>query len=98
MESGGRALVYSGDTDWSDTLIELARGADLFILEASNPFKVPGHLTPWEAGHLAAQAGVPRLVLTHIYPPGDEVDLVAETRRNFSGEIIQAEDGLRVQV
>jgi ribonuclease BN (tRNA processing enzyme) len=98
LESGGRTVVYSGDTDWSDTLIELARGADLFILEAANPFKVPGHLTPQEAGRLAAQAGVPRLVLTHIYPPGDEVDLVAESSRTFTGEIIKAEDGLRVWV
>ncbi len=98
LESGGRALVYSGDTDWSDTLIELARGTDLFILEASNPFKVPGHLTPLEAGRLAAQAGAPRLLLTHIYPPGDEVDMAAACRRAFSGEIIKAEDGLRVQV
>ncbi len=54
LESGGRAVVYSGDTDWSDTLIELARGADLLILEAANPFKVPGHLTPREAGRLAS--------------------------------------------
>lgn len=98
LEFGGRTVVYSGDTDWSDTLIELARGADLFILEASNPFKVSGHLTPLEAGRLAAQAGVTRLVLTHIYPPGDEVDMLAACRGTFTGEIILAEDGLRLQV
>jgi ribonuclease BN (tRNA processing enzyme) len=98
LEFGGRAVVYSGDTDWSDSLIELARGADLFILEAANPFKVAGHLTPGEAGRLAAQAGVPRLVLNHIYPPGDEVDLVAACRRTFGGEISLAEDGLRIRV
>jgi ribonuclease BN (tRNA processing enzyme) len=98
LEFGGRALVYSGDTDWSDSLIELARGADCLILEASNPFKVPGHLTPGEAGHLATQAGVNRLVLTHFYPPCDEVDIVADCRCGFSGEIIPAEDGLRLEV
>lgn len=98
VECGGRAVVYSGDTDWSDTLIELARGADLFILEAANPFKIPGHLTPAEAGRMASQAGVSRLVLNHIYPPGDEVDLVAECRRTFAGEIWLAEDGLHLLV
>jgi ribonuclease BN (tRNA processing enzyme) len=98
LECGGRALVYSGDTDWSDSLIELARGADLFILEAANPFKVPGHLTPQEAGSLASRANVPRLVLNHIYPPGDDVDLVAECRHTFAGEISRAEDGLRLLV
>ena len=91
-------MVYSGDTDWSDSLIDLARGADLIILEASNPFKVAGHLTPEEAGRLAEMAGVPRLVLTHIYPPGDAVDLVEEAGRSFTGEITIAEDGLRLDI
>ena len=98
LEFGGASVVYSGDTDWSDSLIDLARGADLFILEASNPFKVAGHLTPEQAGRLAVQAGVDRLVLTHIYPPGDAVDPAAQAALYFSGEIIVAEDGLRLQV
>lgn len=98
LEAGGRALVYSGDTDESDSLVALARGADLLVLESSNPFKVPGHLTPEEAGRLAARAGVSRLMLTHFYPPCDQVDVVALSRREFSGEIIRAEDGLRVKV
>lgn len=98
LEYAGQAMVYSGDTDWSDSLIDLARGADLIILEASNPFKVAGHLTPEEAGRLAEMAGVPRLVLTHIYPPGDAVDLVEEAGRSFTGEITIAEDGLRLDI
>jgi len=98
LESQGAALVYSGDTDLSDSLVELAKGADLLVLEAANPFKVPGHLTPQEAGRLAARAGVQRLLLTHFYPPCDEVDVVALAAQEFSGEIIKAEDGLRVKV
>ncbi len=98
VEAAGRALVYSGDTDVSDSLVELARGADLLILECANPFKVPGHLSPAEAGRLAAQAGVPRLLLTHFYPPCDEVDIIALAAREFPGEILRAEDGLRVEV
>jgi ribonuclease BN (tRNA processing enzyme) len=94
LEAGGRSLVYSGDTDESDSLVELAQGADLFVCESANPFKVPGHLTPEEAGRLAARAGVKRLLLTHFYPPCDEVDIVALAAREFSGEIFKAEDGL----
>jgi ribonuclease BN (tRNA processing enzyme) len=30
----GRVLTYSGDTEWTESLIEAARGADLFIAEA----------------------------------------------------------------
>ena len=98
VEAEGRALVYSGDTDVSDALVELARGADLLVLECSNPFKVPGHLTPEEAGRMAARAGVPRLVLTHLYPPCDEVDVAALAAREFQGEVIRAEDGMRLEV
>ncbi len=98
LEAGGKTLVYSGDTDVSDSLVELARGADLFLLECANPFKVPGHLTPAEAGWLAARAGVKRLLLTHFYPPCDEEDVAAVARKEFRGEVLRAEDGLRLEV
>ncbi len=98
VEAEGRSLVYSGDTDESDSLVELARGADLLVMEAANPFKVPGHLTPGTAGRLAAKAGVARLLLTHFYPPCDEVDVVGLAAQEFSGEILRAEDGLSLSV
>lgn len=98
MEAEGQAVVYSGDTDWSESLITLATGADLLILEAANPTKIPGHLTPTEAGQLAARTGVPRLVLTHFYPPCDQMDVVAACAREYGGQIMRAEDGLRVVV
>ena len=96
VEAEGRALVYSGDTDESDSLVDLARGADLLVLECSNPFKVPGHLTPGEAGALAARAGVARLLLTHFYPPCEGVDVAALAAAEFPGEVLRAEDGLRL--
>jgi ribonuclease BN (tRNA processing enzyme) len=95
LEAESRSLVYSGDTDQSDSLTALAQGADLLVLEAANPFKIPGHLTPEEAGRLAARAGVRRLLLTHFYPPCDEVDVVALAAQEFAGEILRAEDGLK---
>jgi ribonuclease BN (tRNA processing enzyme) len=98
LEADGRTLVYSGDTDVSDSLVDLARGADLLVLECSNPFKVPGHLTPAEAGRLAARAGVGRLLLTHFYPPCDDVDVAALAARGFNGEILLAEDDLVMAV
>jgi ribonuclease BN (tRNA processing enzyme) len=98
LETQGRSLVYSGDTELSDSLVALAAGADLFVLDAANPFKVPGHLTPGEAGRMAAAAGAKRLLLTHFYPPCDEVDVVALAGQEFNGEILRAEDGLRLEV
>jgi ribonuclease BN (tRNA processing enzyme) len=98
VEAQGKSLVYSGDTDLSDSLVDLAKNADLLVLEAANPFKVPGHLTPAEAGRLAAKAGARRLLLTHFYPPCDEVDVVALASKEFKGEVLRAEDGLRFTV
>jgi len=98
VEAEGRSLVYSGDTDVSESLVDLARGVDLLVLEAANPFKVPGHLTPAEAGRLAAQAGAARLMLTHFYPPCDTVDVAALAAPEFAGEILRAEDGLNLTV
>jgi len=98
LEAESRSLVYSGDTDVSDSLVALARGADLLVLEAAMPHKVPGHLTPLEAGRLGARAGARRLLLTHFYPPCDEVDVVALAVQEYSGEILRAEDGLKIMV
>lgn len=98
LEAESRSLVYSGDTEESDSLADLAQGADLLVLEAANPFKIPGHLTPVEAGRLAARAGVQRLLLTHFYPPCDEVDVAALAAGEFSGEVLRAEDGLRIEI
>jgi ribonuclease BN (tRNA processing enzyme) len=34
VEYGGRTIAYSGDTEWTDELVELARSADVFVCEA----------------------------------------------------------------
>ena len=96
----GKTVVYSGDTDYSEALIDLARGADLLICESAYPaeLKVPGHLTPPEAGEIAARAGVRALVLTHFYPECEQADLAAQCRQAWSGPLALAEDLMRVTV
>src|SRR5262249_59365990 len=34
IEYGGRTVAYSGDTEWTESLVEAARGAGLFVCEA----------------------------------------------------------------
>jgi ribonuclease BN (tRNA processing enzyme) len=96
----GRSIVYSGDTAFSEELIDLARGADLLILEASFPdgHDVPGHLTPSMAGRMAALAGARRLLLTHFYPQCLEVDITAQCRKTYKGELILARDFLTIRL
>ena len=97
-DRAGRSMVYSGDTDFSEKLISLARGADLFICESALPDaqKVAGHLTPSEAGEMAARAGVDTLVLTHLYPECEGVDLIGQCRKTFAGKVLVAHDLMRL--
>jgi len=97
-DSTGRTVVFSGDTDYCEELIELAEGADMLVSECAAPenSKIPGHLTPSEAGRIAAAAGVSKLVLTHFYPECDRNDLVTPCRREYDGPLILAEDFMRL--
>ncbi|MEP7091461.1 MAG: MBL fold metallo-hydrolase [Nocardioidaceae bacterium] len=97
VESGGRVLVYSGDTGPCQQLVDLATGADLLLSEAAfvegatNPVDL--HLTGKQAGAAAAEAGVGRLVLTHIPPWHDPQVPLAEAREVFAGPLEVAVTG-----
>ena len=95
-EDGG--FAYTGDTEYSELVVELARGARTLLVECSFPddSPVPGHLTPSSAARIASEAGVERVVLTHIYPTADELDLAAEVGRGYDGEVLVARDGFRL--
>ncbi|MEJ2067873.1 MAG: MBL fold metallo-hydrolase [Deltaproteobacteria bacterium] len=96
----GRTVVYSGDTDYCPNIVGLARGADLLILECSSPEgqKIKGHLTPSLAGRIAREAGCTRLVLTHLYPPCDQSDIRGDCQDVFPGEVLLAEDMMRIAI
>ena len=101
-------LVYGADTAPCDAIIDLSKGADLLILEASYPKgtarkDAKGHLTTYEAGAIALEAGAKRLLISHFYPEvGEEMD--DEKRKSevgdsgFDGEIISAADGMSLKV
>ncbi len=97
LDGEGGAFVFTGDTEYSESVVELARGAHTLLLECSFPDDdpVPGHLTPSSVARIASEAGVERVVLTHIYPTADEQDLAAEVGRGYDGEVLVARDGFR---
>ncbi|MGD9269010.1 MAG: MBL fold metallo-hydrolase [Desulfobacterales bacterium] len=96
----GYSVVYTGDTDYCESIINLAKDADLLICECALPDKlrVPGHLTPSLAGELATKAGVGNLVLTHFYPECDQADIAAECRKSYDGQLILAEDLMELEI
>lgn len=89
IEADGRVLTYSGDTGPTPALVEAARGADVFLCEASftdGPTNPPHlHLTGTEAGEAAAEAGVGRLLLTHVPTWTDHDAVAAEAKAAFVG-------------
>ena len=97
VEADGQVLAYSGDTGPCQQLVELARGADLLLSEAAfvesgdNPSDL--HLTGKQAGVAAAEAGVRRLVLTHVPPWHDKEVSLVEAREAFAGPLEVAAPG-----
>jgi ribonuclease BN (tRNA processing enzyme) len=99
-----KVVVYGADGALSDNLIELSHNSDLLILESSYTKNKPGpgHLTTFEAGKVAAEAGAARLLLTHFYPEVaamKEEEIAKEARSSgFKGEILVAKDLMTLEI
>ncbi len=96
-----KTIVYTADTGFTKTLGVLARDADLLVMECSF-FKdkpVETHLQLDEAMYLIRYAQPKRTVLTHLYPEWDAVDFQTEVKKfSPSGAVIEARDGLRLEI
>lgn len=99
----GQSFAFVMDTRLCDGVHELARGVDMLVIEATfldadgHLATEFGHLTAGEAGLVAARAGARTLVLTHFsqrYRTLD--DHLEEARTYFDGEIVVAEDLMRI--
>jgi ribonuclease BN (tRNA processing enzyme) len=91
IEYGDKVIAYSGDTEWTDTLFEVADGADLFICECQGYDQdAPGHLNYRTLSSKRSQFGCRRLIINHMgesmLSRVDELDIEA------------AEDGMVVEV
>jgi ribonuclease BN (tRNA processing enzyme) len=67
VECGEKVITYSGDTEWTEALVEAANGADLFICEAYFfEKKVKYHLDYQTLLAQRNQLACKRIVLTHM--------------------------------
>jgi ribonuclease BN (tRNA processing enzyme) len=93
LSDGEKTFAYSGDTEWTDALLPIARGADLFICEC---YGFAGRLT----GHLSWEILKPRLsdlaarrtMLTHMNPT-----MLARLDEVRAGGVLLAADGLSLE-
>ena len=90
LSDGDKTFAYSGDTEWTDALLPIARDADLFICECyAFAGKLNGHIS-WEIlreklGALAAK----RTMITHMNPT-----MLARAGEARAAGVLVAEDGL----
>lgn len=102
IEAAGRHLAYTADTGSTPDLVQVAQGADLLIAEASiqkpDEKMAEVHMTAEEAGRLAQQAGVSRLVLNHIVPGLDPALSIEQAKGQFDGEVIAAFQNMRLEI
>ena len=91
VRSGGRSLVYSGDTAWTPDLIRESNGCDLFLCECTTfSTPIPGHVSHADIDRHRSSFECSKLLLTHA---GREM-------RARAGEIADtvASDGLRIAI
>jgi ribonuclease Z len=105
VERPGQSFAFVMDTGLCDNVYALAEGVDLLVIESTflaedaELARLVGHLTAGQAAAVARQCGVRRLVLTHFsqrYQASDR--FLAEARAEFDGDIVIAEDLLRIPV
>ena len=94
----GATLVYTGDTGASAEVARLAFGADLLLAEATwhgrlDDYPADLHLTGAAAASMARDAGVGKLLLTHIAGGADRDRVYEEATAVFAGPTALAEDG-----
>jgi ribonuclease Z len=92
-KAGGGSVAYSADTERSEAVTRLARGAEVLVHEAGGDYK--GHTTAGDAARVAAEAGAGRLVLVHL-PPGVGEEELRAARRHFEQTEL-GEDGARYE-
>ena len=94
LTQGGRVLAYSGDTEWTDALIPIAGGADLFIIECYDYARnLSGHMSFLKLKEKRTELRAKRIMLTHMNPT-----MLAKQDEALAEGLLVAADGLVVEI
>ncbi len=100
----GRKVVYCSDTRPIRSIVRLAEGADVLIHEATFDDEMEGkaleggHSTPSRVAELAKEAGVKRLILTHISARYEDPNVLLHQAKRIFPAVEVAEDFMEVEV
>jgi ribonuclease BN (tRNA processing enzyme) len=94
LTTGANVLAYSGDTEWTDALLPIAKGADLFIVECYEYGRpLTGHLYWGLLKDKLAEFKAKRIMITHM----NHTMLERRDEARAYGVLI-AEDGLVLEI
>ena len=94
IAGGGRVLAYSGDTSWTEALLQVSTGADLFILECYRLAGAPvAHLDLQTIERQRPRFGAGRVMLTHM-----SAEVLARVAEIEARGYLAAHDGLVLDV
>jgi len=77
VDSPDGAVAYSGDTEWTDALLDAADGADLFLCEGYSASPVRWHLDLDTLARHRDRLTCRQLLLTHLSPSALASDLTS---------------------
>lgn len=108
FETDEGVVAFSGDTAPTESVVELARDADLFVMEAVHREEkiqtfpsVVSESGTLSAGRMAAEAGAKRLVINHqsftLEPPEEATQAIAEIKSVYDGPLFWGRDMMDVQ-
>jgi len=101
-DKADKVIVYTADTTYFDGLVDFARGADLLIADTNFPEDVTGrkaHLNTKEAGTLAKDSNVKRLMISHL-PQTVSAETMLNQSQKYAGDVpvVHAFQGLEIDV
>lgn len=94
IEADGKVVTFTGDTEWVETIVPAAAGADLFIAECYQyDVKLKFHLDYETIAANLDRIGARRVLLTHMS------EAMLARRRDIAREdCICAEDGMTLEI
>lgn len=94
VSDGKTLFAYSGDTEWTDALLSIGKGADLFIVECYEYERaLSGHMRWLTIKERLADFAARRVMLTHMNP-----SMLGRLDEARASGVLIAEDGLTLDL
>ena len=101
ISTNNKSFAYTGDTnpnDFNNKLIKFLYKIDVLMIECSTPKKSNEHLWPEMCGKIAQKIQPKKLILTHISPEVEKINIKKIASKYYKGQIIIAKDLMQIKI